>query len=131
MTDNIKALRDALAESAEVTQHPWHWHADPVKGDQLNRSRYEVVTMGRTITRTYYTDESAPKEAAIICTAVNAAPTLLAEVDRQAAEIERLRALIQQAPNYFHPGYDFDGKKLEWLMSAGLVTGEALKEQPK
>ncbi len=34
-----------------------------------------------------------------------------------------LRELIAEAPHYFHPGYDFDGKKLQWLQRAGLVPG--------
>lgn len=40
------------------------------------------------------------------------------------AEVARLRSLVSEAPHYFHPGYDFDGKKLEWLKLAGLVTPE-------
>jgi hypothetical protein len=32
-----------------------------------------------------------------------------------------LQQLVDEAPNYFHPEYDFDGKKLEWLRRAGVV----------
>jgi hypothetical protein len=42
-------------------------------------------------------------------------------IDSAIAEIERLTALVIEAPHYFHPGYDFDGKKLQWLERAGLV----------
>jgi hypothetical protein len=35
-----------------------------------------------------------------------------------------LRDLIKEAPHYFHPGYDFDGKKLQWLKRAGLVPAD-------
>lgn len=38
-----------------------------------------------------------------------------------AAENKRLKALIEKAPTFFHPGYDFDGEKLKWLQDAGLV----------
>jgi hypothetical protein len=64
-------LQQALA--ALTPEHDWHWDADPVKGDPLGRSRCRVCTQGRTITQTYYTDEIASKEAALICAAVNAA----------------------------------------------------------
>ena len=37
------------------------------------------------------------------------------------AELVRLRQLVAEAPHYFHPGYDFDGKKLQWLERAGLL----------
>lgn len=37
------------------------------------------------------------------------------------ARIAELESLVKEAPHYFHPGYDFDGKKLEWLKKAGLV----------
>ena len=37
------------------------------------------------------------------------------------AELERLRGLIEEAPKFFHPGYDFEGEKLAWLKRAGLT----------
>lgn len=36
-------------------------------------------------------------------------------------ENKRLKALIEKAPTFFHPGYDFGGEKLKWLQDAGLV----------
>lgn len=36
-------------------------------------------------------------------------------------EIQRLQELIKEAPHYFHPGYDFDGNKVEWLKKANLI----------
>ena len=35
--------------------------------------------------------------------------------------VTTLRQLIAEAPKFFHPVYDFDGEKLEWLQRAGLV----------
>ena len=116
MTDQYTELRQALAKCADIIKHPWHWHADPVKGDPLSRSRYEVVTIGRTITRTYYTDEDAPREAEVICTAVNAAPSLLAERDRLR---EALTKIENEAAVF---GGGFGG----WVVD---VAREALKEQ--
>lgn len=37
------------------------------------------------------------------------------------AELNSLKALIEEAPNFFAPQYDFDGKKREWLIKAGLI----------
>lgn len=42
-------------------------------------------------------------------------------------EIVRLEALVKKAPVFFHPGYDFDGQKMAWLIEAGLV--EPAEEQ--
>lgn len=41
---------------------------------------------------------------------------------------EELKALVAEAPQYFHPGYEFDGKKLEWLKRAGLVPASTPRE---
>lgn len=88
---HAEALEVALSGSAEIIKHAWHWHADPVKGDPLGRSRYEVITIGRTITRTYYTDAAALQEAALICAAVNAARSLLDERKRLREALELIR----------------------------------------
>lgn len=42
-------------------------------------------------------------------------------------EQARLQALVEKAPYFFHPGYDFDGQKLQWLVDAGLVEPESSK----
>ncbi len=41
------------------------------------------------------------------------------------AEVARLTALVQKAPNFFAPQYDFDGEKETWLRAAGFL------DQPK
>lgn len=82
---DIAKLR-SLAEAA--TPGPWHWHSDPVKGDPLNRSRYEVVATGRTITRTYYSGDMAERESAYIAAANPAAVLELIEaIERRGATI--------------------------------------------
>lgn len=42
---------------------------------------------------------------------------------------DELRLLVVEAPHYFHPGYDFDGKKLEWLKRAGLVPSGTPRDE--
>lgn len=37
------------------------------------------------------------------------------------ARVQALQALVAEASHYFHPSYDFDGKKLAWLEKAGLA----------
>ena len=37
-------------------------------------------------------------------------------------EIQRLQRLVEAAPQFFHPTYDFDGRKKEWLVNANLVS---------
>lgn len=61
----------------EHTPGPWHWDSDPIKGDPLNRLRYRVTAIGRTITQCYYSSEEggqAEADARLIA----AAPALLA-----------------------------------------------------
>jgi hypothetical protein len=53
--------------------------------------------------------------------------TELAQLAGQPSDA-KLRSLVEEAPHYFHPGYDFDGKKLEWLQRAGLVSADAPRE---
>jgi hypothetical protein len=49
----------------EATPGPWHMYADPQKGDPYDRIRYEVVALGKTITRIYYSSyEGGPTNAA-------------------------------------------------------------------
>lgn len=50
--DRYQPLRDALA--AGPTPGPWRHDSDPIKGDPLNRVRFRVVALGRTIVQTYY-----------------------------------------------------------------------------
>lgn len=46
-------------------------------------------------------------------------------------QLVRYQALIKEAPVYFHPGYDFDGKKLAWLEQAGLVEPNVTPKRSK
>lgn len=57
------------------TPGPWHWDSDLVKGDPLNRRRYQVTTIGKTITQLYHSsgDLYAEADARLIA----AAPELL------------------------------------------------------
>jgi hypothetical protein len=86
--DDFKELRQALVINQSINKHPWHWDADPVKGDPLQRTRCRITTQGRTITTTYYTDEEAPQEAELITQAVNAAPALLRALDDLKQQLE-------------------------------------------
>jgi hypothetical protein len=57
------------------TPGPWHWDSDPVKGDPLNRVRFQVVAMGRTIAKTYYSSGDMHAQPDTVLMA--AAPDLL------------------------------------------------------
>ena len=37
------------------------------------------------------------------------------------AELKKLRKLVNEAPTFFAPQYDFEGEKLRWLQEAGLA----------
>lgn len=39
--------------------------------------------------------------------------------------VQKLMALIEEAPHYFAPQYDFDGKKAEWFNAQRAVLSEA------
>lgn len=50
--------------TAMHTPGPWHWEADPVKGDPTGRIRYQIVALGKTITKVYYSSfEGGPTNA--------------------------------------------------------------------
>lgn len=55
-------------------------------------------------------------------------PHAFAGKTARAGSDDELKALVAEAPSYFHPGYDFDGKKLEWLKRAGLVPANTPRE---
>ena len=57
------------------TPGPWHWDSDLVKGDPLNRRRYQVTTIGKTITQLYRSSGDLYAEADARLIAV--APELL------------------------------------------------------
>lgn len=74
---DLNALQ-AAAEAA--TPGKWMWDADPVKGDPLGRRRAQVIATGRTVTRSYYTNDQGEKDAAFIAAANPA--VVLALIDR-------------------------------------------------
>lgn len=43
-------------------------------------------------------------------------------------KIAELQKLVDKAPVFFHPGYDFDGEKLQWLKEAGHLNNTAKKK---
>lgn len=63
-----------------------------------------------------------PKEAILLANTIDADGFEPADVDALADALRTFALLVKEAPHYFHPGYDFDGKKLEWLKRAGLVA---------
>lgn len=92
---------EELGKAARAaTPGPWMWDSDPIKGDPLNRVRFQVVARGRTITQCYRSsgDEMAQKEAAYIAAAnPSAILELLAERDALKAENERLTNCLKKA----------------------------------
>lgn len=75
-----------LAEAA--TPGPWMWDSDPIKGDPLDRVRFQVVARGRTITQCYYSsgDPMAQKEASYIAAANPAAILKLLAINAELVE---------------------------------------------
>jgi hypothetical protein len=63
-----------------------------------------------------------PKEAIVLANKIDVDGFEPADVDALADALRTFALLVKEAPHYFHPGYDFDGKKLEWLKRAGLVA---------
>jgi hypothetical protein len=60
--DYAKVIEAALA--MKPTPGPWHWEADKVKNDPTGRVRYQVTTLGKTVTRVYYSSfEGGPTNA--------------------------------------------------------------------
>ena len=59
------------------TPGPWNWEADPVKGDPYERVRYQVTTVGKTITRIYRSSfEGGPTNAEADAKLISAAPDM-------------------------------------------------------
>lgn len=72
------AGKTGQTDKGEIMSHTpgeWHWDSDLVKGDPLNRRRYKVTTIGKTITQLYHSsgDLYAEADARLIA----AAPELL------------------------------------------------------
>jgi hypothetical protein len=99
---------------SNYTPGPWHWDSDPVKGDPLNRLRYRVCALGRTITQCYYkSDETgqAQADAQLIASAPSLVDALRAilgwrELRSGADEfpIERIEAIARDAIAYVSLG---------------------------
>ena len=64
----------------------------------------------------------SPKEAILLANRVDAGGFEPNDVDALADALRTFAELVQEAPHYFHPGYDFDGKKIQWLSRAGLAA---------
>lgn len=121
------------AELPAGAEHPWHWHSDPIKGDPLGRSRYEITTLGRTITRTYYSDPTALKEAAYIAAAnPQAVLALITEIERLQVDGDRygyLRRCVHLGGERAHDlrwyvpkGEDLTADRLDAALAAARST---------
>lgn len=76
--------------SGSHTPGPWHWDADPVKGDPTGRIRYQVVATGKTITKIYYSSfEGGATNAESDARLIAAAPDLLVALSDLLAMCER------------------------------------------
>lgn len=105
MNIDIEQLK-RLAEAAG-TEHPWGWHSDPVKGNPLGRSRYEITTLGRTITRTYYSDETALNEARFIAAAnPQTVLELIEEIEDLRRQVKSLESAIAKQAKAAISGMD-------------------------
>jgi hypothetical protein len=57
-------LTEIEKAAREATPGKWHWEADAVKSDPIGRVRYQVTTLGKTITKVYYSSfEGGPTNA--------------------------------------------------------------------
>ncbi|MDP3627121.1 MAG: hypothetical protein Q8S12_11015 [Hydrogenophaga sp.] len=104
--------------TAQHTPGPWHWESDEVKGDPTGRVRYQVVALGKTVTRVYYSSyEGGQTNAEADARLIAAAPDLLAALvnllnDTQHAEhpdcedgpcpVREARAATQKATQGTH-----------------------------
>ena len=90
--------------SDQHTPEPWHWDSDPIKGDPLDRVRFRVTAVGRTITQMYYSsgDPVAEADARRIVACVNSCADMSTEYLEQCGKVRRNEAgesiveLIQQ-----------------------------------
>lgn len=71
-----------------ATPGPWKWDSDQIKDDPMNRCRYRVCVVGKTVMQTYYSsdDVHAEADATLTCALRNALPELLRRL-REAEEI--------------------------------------------
>lgn len=93
--DYAKVIEAALA--MKPMPGPWHWEADEVKNDPTGRVRYQVTTLGKTVTRVYYSSfeggpTNAEADAALIAACHPEALRALLE-ERKAMKRHILRAL--------------------------------------
>lgn len=128
--DYVKAIEAALA--MRPTPGPWHWEADEVKNDPTGRVRYQVTTLGKTVTRVYYSSfeggpTNAEADAALIAACHPEALHALLE------ERKAMQAKIDALMLEFCPG-EMTAEQLErWAshQKAALTTTADNQEPPK
>ena len=109
MTDLDLNELDRLEKAA--TPGPWKWDSDQIKDDPMNRCRYRVCVVGKTVMQTYYSsdDRHAEADIALTCAIRNALPDLLAilrTAEAHADELESaLRDLLDFARRRIHSSY--------------------------
>lgn len=110
---DIQKLKQAAEDAGSGI---WHWDADKVKGDAFGRTRYQVVTIGRTITQTYYSGEEAEKEAVYIA---SACPATILELIARLESAERQSLELKRK-------YDERGLQIERLEKEVINTHSSL-----
>ena len=63
-----------------------------------------------------------PKQAISLANKIDKDGFDVEDVDKLTEAVRCFAKLVQEAPTFFHPVYDFDGDKLKWLERAGLVA---------
>lgn len=89
--------------STAHTPGPWHWEADEVKGDPTGRVRYQVTSLGKTVTRIYCSSfEGGQTNAIYDAMLIAAAPDLLEALEQALPDLHgewllKARAAIAKA----------------------------------
>ena len=79
------------------TPGPWHWESDEVKNDPTGRVRYQVTTIGKTITRVYYSSfEGGPTNAEWDARLIAAAPDLLEALQALALYADECELIVKE-----------------------------------
>lgn len=87
-----------------------------------------ITSMARSMGRSLKNEHgiTVPHSAlrAVLLQAQGLNPHAFADANARAVseDVKTLQQLVNEAPNFFHPSYDFDGEKVAWLQKAGLVS---------